>query len=111
MSESIKPRTVCLRKAEELVSGHRNVDYGEPDENLQRIADFWSVYLGITVIQGDVALMMDLAKTARLMNDITHEDGWVDKAGYAGIGYEVTRNVDKTGECKGDCTSCRQKDV
>ena len=32
--------------------------------------------------------MMDWVKTARLLNDLSHEDSWVDKAGYSALGAE-----------------------
>jgi hypothetical protein len=35
-----------------------------------------------------VALMMDWVKTSRLIETIGHEDSWVDKAGYTGLGAE-----------------------
>ena len=33
--------------------------------------------------------MMDLVKTARLDNDVTHADSWTDKCGYAACGGEI----------------------
>jgi len=33
-------------------------------------------------------LMMDWVKTSRLIETIDHEDSWVDKAGYTGLGAE-----------------------
>jgi hypothetical protein len=37
-----------------------------------------------------VALMMDWVKTARLLNDIRHDDSWIDKCGYSALGGEFT---------------------
>lgn len=54
-----------------LVSEDRNEQYGSPEENLGRIAEMWSGYLGHAVTAMDVALMMVLVKISR------------SKAGYA----------------------------
>jgi hypothetical protein len=48
-----------------LVEGDRNDSYGPPEENLQRIADMWSGYLGHPVTKEDVSLMMVLVKISR----------------------------------------------
>ena len=54
-----------------LVDEDRQEAYGPPEENLQRIADMWSGYLGHRVSKEDVSLMMVLLKISR------------SKAGYA----------------------------
>jgi hypothetical protein len=40
----------------------------------------------------DVANMMILMKMARLMNKSDHEDSWIDIAGYAANGCELSTN-------------------
>ena len=35
----------------------------------------------------DIALLMDLMKTARLISKAHHYDSWLDKAGYSGCGW------------------------
>lgn len=52
-------------EAVRLVAEDRNDTYGPPEENLQRIADLWSGYLGHGVTKEDVALMMVLLKISR----------------------------------------------
>jgi hypothetical protein len=54
-----------------LVNEDRNDSYGSPEENLNRIAEMWSGYLGHKVTKEDVSLMMVLLKISR------------SKAGYA----------------------------
>jgi|TARA_R110000803_G_scaffold201528_3_gene266350 hypothetical protein len=54
-----------------LVNEDRNDSYGSPEENLKRIAEMWSGYLGHEVTKEDVSLMMVLLKISR------------SKAGYA----------------------------
>lgn len=82
-------RTELLNKALEIVNGARQENYGSPEQNFARIAAFWTLYLQRHITSADVAIMMVLMKTARLQNNIKHEDSWVDIAGYAANGVEV----------------------
>ena len=82
-------RKELLEIATNIVMGARQENYGSPESNFQRIADLWSVYLGRSITPSDVAVMMILMKTARLMNDCKHMDSWVDIAGYAACGGEI----------------------
>jgi|31_taG_2_1085359.scaffolds.fasta_scaffold23151_2 hypothetical protein len=54
-----------------LVDEDRQEKYGNYDENLSRIAEMWSGFLGTDISAMDVALMMVLVKISR------------SKAGYA----------------------------
>jgi hypothetical protein len=93
-------REDCLNQAMTQVTGKRTQDYGTPENNFQTIADFWNAYLGAkyrvvfgtvpTLDPTDVTLMMDLLKTARLVNSPNHADSWIDKAGYSACGAEVS---------------------
>lgn len=79
-----------LEKANDLVNGQRQEDYGDAHQNHQRIAGLWTVYFygrsGPNKFTAtDAALMMDLVKTARLMQSPDHVDSYVDKAGYAQV--------------------------
>lgn len=82
-------RTELLNKALEIVNGARQENYGSPEQNFARIAAFWTLYLQRHITPADVAIMMILMKTARLQNNIKHEDSWIDIAGYAANGVEV----------------------
>lgn len=82
-------RTELLNKALEIVNGARQENYGSPEQNFARIAAFWTLYLQRHITPADVAIMMVLMKTARLQNNVKHEDSWVDIAGYAANGVEV----------------------
>ena len=64
--------------------------YGAPEQNFTRVASMWSVYTGHQLDACDVAAMMVLFKVARLQGDISHPDTWVDIAGYAACGAEVS---------------------
>ena len=82
-------RTELLNKALEIVNGARQENYGSPEQNFARIAAFWTLYLQRHIAPADVAIMMVLMKTARLQNNVKHEDSWIDIAGYAANGVEV----------------------
>ena len=82
-------RTELLNKALEIVNGARQENYGSPEQNFSRIAAFWTLYLQRHITPADVAIMMILMKTARLQNNVKHEDSWIDIAGYAANGVEV----------------------
>lgn len=87
-------REECLRKACECVNGERNSEYGEPENNLGLIAEFWSAYLGIKLTALDVANMMVLLKVARTDSGKPHLDNYIDMAGYASIAYDISSQVD-----------------
>lgn len=93
-------REQCLATAAECVVGGREVSYGAPEDNFARIARLWGAYLhnkvgqAILVDEVDVALMLDLMKTARLQHNPRHVDSWVDKAGYASCGCEIGTGAD-----------------
>lgn len=69
------------------VTEERQKSYDKPEDNFQRIADYWSVYFkstgrDLTITQQDVALMMILMKVARIQWKYS-TDSAVDIAGYA----------------------------
>lgn len=82
-----------LERANRLIGGDRQADYGPPDVNFQRIADGWNLILDqqltCQITPGDVVLMMCWLKSARLIASPGHYDSWVDLAGYAGIGGDL----------------------
>lgn len=82
-------RSEILDKAKEIVNGARQENYGNPESNFQKIADYWTLYLGKSIQPHDVALMMVLMKLARLQNKADHEDSWIDICGYAANGGEI----------------------
>ena len=78
-----------LNQAADLVGGERQKDYGPPEENFNRIARLWSEVLGHPVSSSQVALCMTQLKIARLVESPTHDDSWVDAAGYIGLGSQL----------------------
>jgi len=89
-------RDEVLATAEEYINGQRAEDYGDAYDNFGRIAEGWNTIIrnAMTthgyVTPQHVALMMDWVKTARLLNDIRHDDSWIDKCGYSALGGEFT---------------------
>ncbi len=87
-------KTEVLLAAAKAVSERGN-DYGNAQRNFEWIAQYWTLHLQhrttlpITLTATDVALMMDLLKTARLEHTPSHLDSWIDKAGYSAIGAEL----------------------
>lgn len=83
-------------EALKIVSGVRRSAYGKPEQNFDRICDFWASYLHqrFGLILGlrarDVAAMMRLMKEARLIETPDHRDSFVDLVGYALCGAEVS---------------------
>ena len=85
-------RDEILDTAKELINGPRARDYGDASDNFDRIADGWNIIAQNAVrthgyiTRKHVALMLDWLKTARLLETIDHDDSWIDKAGYTGLG-------------------------
>ena len=89
-SEANTLRVEALREAARIISGERNKQYGNPENNFERTAKIWSVILGIQISNEDVAMMMIGLKVARYASKSGFQpDTWVDIAGYAACGYEV----------------------
>lgn len=87
-----------LKEALHIVE-KRGLNYGKPENNFARIASLWSVYFNQRgyidetdfVSETDVAILMVLMKVGRLMETPNHLDSWMDIAGYAACGAEVSR--------------------
>ena len=84
-------RKRVLSEAEKCVCGHREQDYGTPEDSFEMIGKLWAVYLDYaTKIDAyDVAAMMALLKIARIAKSPDHMDSWCDLAGYASCGGEI----------------------
>ena len=78
-----------LKIAASLISGARAKKHGDMFHSHDRIARFWSAYLGNTINAHDVACMMALLKIARTQCGETNPDDYIDIAGYAAIAGEL----------------------
>ena len=97
-------RREILQAAERCVCGDRDRDYGGPENSFEAIGALWGAYLwhrhelgkpgnavGKNFIDPkDVAAMMVLFKMARVATGQNKADNWVDAAGYAACGGEVS---------------------
>jgi hypothetical protein len=82
-------REEILQEALRLTSTDRQKNYGEPFINHKRIADIWTVLLGVDVTPSQVALCMVGVKLARLVETHNHLDSFIDMAAYASIAGEI----------------------
>ena len=87
-------RSNCLQTAESMCCGHREQDYGTPENNFGLIGQYWTVYTGHLITAADVAHMMVLFKLARIQSGTGTEDSYIDLAGYAACGCEINTRGD-----------------
>ena len=84
-----------LDTAAKIVSGQRQMDYGDKYQNHDNISKLWSGYLDYNISAHDVAICMLLVKVARLKHRPT-TDCYIDMAGYAAIAGEIQDKKDDT---------------
>lgn len=89
-----RTRDTLIGSAQTAINGEREQEYGNASENFDRIAALWEVVFGHGVTVEQVALCLDLLKTARLIENPTHRDSWVDKIGYSALGGELALSQD-----------------
>ena len=83
-------RKEILSEVEKCICSDRNVRYGEPEDNFNTIAKFWSAFLDIEIVAWKVAAMMMLMKNARIKSSKGRDkDSWVDSVGYSVCGGEL----------------------
>ena len=82
-------RKEILETATKMVCGHREQDYGTPENNFEIIAKLWSAYSGHHFNAVYVAMMMALLKVARIKSGRMTEDSFIDGAGYFACGGEI----------------------
>lgn len=86
-------RDDILREAAQAVTVDRAATHGDMEDNFSNIAQIWSVRLGKTVTTEQVAIMMVDLKTVRAWGNPGHMDNWVDMAGYAACGGEISDGI------------------
>lgn len=82
-------RADILGCALDAITGEREQQYGNPEDNFAIIASLWSAYKGDSFTPLDVAMMMALLKIARIRTGVGTPDSFVDLAGYAACGGEI----------------------
>lgn len=96
-------RDEILETAAKIVTGGKNKQYGEPEDNFAVIAEYWSTYLSqhsggrvILLTPMDVAVMMALLKIGRITTAGEFAaDSFVDCSGYAAIAGEIATGVEQ----------------
>ena len=80
-----------LDKAAYLIDGDRANDYGDAQDNFERIATYWNTHLGLIelITPTDVGIMMTLLKVARLHGEVKSIDSFVDVCGYMALAGEM----------------------
>ena len=86
---AMKDRQFFLKTAEQLINGPRAKEYGPARKNHERIAQIWSIILEQDITPEQVVACMVGLKLARLSEDMTKDDSWVDIIGYAALGGEI----------------------
>ena len=82
-------RQEILQAASKCVGADRPQNYGDPEDNFEKIANLWTDYLGYPIKSPEVPARMILLKIARISSGQAKDDNWVDIAGYAACGGEV----------------------
>ena len=85
----MKDRQFFLKTAEQLINGPRAKEYGPARKNHERIAQIWSIILEQDITPEQVVACIVGLKLARLSEDMTKDDSWVDIIGYAALGGEI----------------------
>ena len=83
-------RADTLTAAAQAVTVDRAATHGSVEDNFNDIARIWSVRLGQPITASQVAIMMIDLKSVRAWGNSAHDDNWVDIAGYAACGAEVS---------------------
>ena len=82
-------RKKLLEAAITATTKERDKVYGSPDKNFERIAKGLEIIFDRPVTKAQVSLVLAMVKLCRLVESESHEDSWVDLAGYAASGAEV----------------------
>ena len=88
----MKDRQFFLKTAEQLINGPRAKEYGPARKHHERIAQIWSIILEQDITPEQVVACMVGLKLARLSEDMTKDDSWVDIIGYAALGGEIVND-------------------
>jgi len=83
-------RDETLEKALDIIQGDRHNEYGPAQDHFKEAASVWSLIMRKEVTPTQVILCLAALKLVRLSTKNNHEDSWVDLAGYAALGNEVS---------------------
>ena len=93
-----KEEMEIFKKAEEILNGNRQGQYGKPERNLSDIANVWNWYLNARksgqsagLDAKDVGIMMALLKIVRAASGYYKDDNYVDAINYLALAEEFER--------------------
>lgn len=86
-----------LTEARATIAGPRQATYGSATDSFTDIGRHWEIILGVPVTAAQVAQAMIALKLVRLGQSPTHQDSWIDIAGYSGLGAEAAANKEVKG--------------
>lgn len=89
-------RATILDSAKQAVTQDRQATHGQPENTFGAIAAVWSARLGVTITPAQVCILLVDLKTCRAWQNPAHQDSWVDVAGYAACGGELSEPRDLT---------------
>ena len=89
-------RKECLDAAKQCVCSDRDQQYGSPDVNMKKIAEFWTTYKGVEFSPKDVGVMMALLNIARISSGQSKDDNYIDASGFLSLSCELVTE-DSTG--------------
>lgn len=82
-------RSDILDTAKEYVTKDRAATHGNPEDSFSAIARVWSARLGVDLRPDQVCIMLADLKACRAWSNPSHEDNWIDGAGYFACGGET----------------------
>lgn len=85
-------RTSVLMTASDMVSKSRQQDHGNFENNATMTAQYWNTHLGLIdfIKPNDVPIMLALLKIARIHENPSHIDNYVDTCGYSALAAEMS---------------------
>jgi hypothetical protein len=86
-------RAAILEAACQAVTVDRAATHGAVENTFGKIAALWSARLGVSITPAQVCILLVDLKTARAWGNPAHADNWVDIAGYAACGGELSNAV------------------
>jgi len=91
-------RTSVLMTANDMVSKVRQHDHGDFANNATMIAQYWNTHLGLNdfIKPSDVPIMLVLLKIARISENPSHIDNYVDTCGYSALAAEMSEDRSNT---------------
>lgn len=91
-------RTSVLMTANDMVSKVRQQDHGSFANNANMTAQYWNTHLGLIdfIKPSDVPIMLVLLKIARMSENPSHIDNYVDTCGYSALAAEMSEGRSNT---------------